>query len=70
MALGMLNALQETISLINPYRSRNTVNALNSDTYAALYRAGKLKGVAKDQRIAIIFYLNSVSVAEMTPGSG
>jgi len=64
MALGMLNVLQGTISLINLYRSRNTVNALNSDTYAALYWAGKLKGVAKDQRIAIIFYLNSTSVAE------
>ncbi len=64
LALGMLNLLQGTISLINLYRTRNTVNALNSDTYAALYWAGKLKGVAKDQRIAIIFYLNSTSVAE------
>ena len=64
LALGMLNLLQGTISLINLYRTRSTVNALNSDTYAALYWAGKLKGVAKDQRIAIIFYLNSTSVAE------
>jgi signal transduction histidine kinase/CheY-like chemotaxis protein/HPt (histidine-containing phosphotransfer) domain-containing protein len=64
IALGMLNVLQGTISLINLYRSRNTVNALNSDTYSALYWAGKLKGVAKDQRIAIIFYLNSTGVAE------
>jgi signal transduction histidine kinase/CheY-like chemotaxis protein/HPt (histidine-containing phosphotransfer) domain-containing protein len=64
VALGMLNVLQGTISLINLYRSRNTVNALNSDTYAALYWAGKLKGVAKDQRIAIIFYLNSTGLAE------
>ena len=44
--------------------ARNTVDALNSDTYAALYWAGKMKGVAKDQRIAVIFYLNSTSVAE------
>jgi PAS domain S-box-containing protein len=64
LILGMLNVLQGTISLMNLYRTRNTVNALNSDTYAALYWAGKLKGVAKDQRIAIVNFLNATTGAE------
>jgi signal transduction histidine kinase/PleD family two-component response regulator/HPt (histidine-containing phosphotransfer) domain-containing protein len=49
---------------VNLYRTKSTVNALNGDTFAALYWAGKLKGVAKDQRIAIVFYLNATNDAE------
>jgi hypothetical protein len=41
------------------------VIALNSETFATLYWAGKLKGAAKDQRIAIVFYLNSTNGEEM-----
>jgi len=59
LALGMLDILQGTISLVNLSRTRSTVNALNSDTFATLYWAGKLKGVAKDQRMAVVFFLNA-----------
>lgn len=62
--LGMLDILQGTLSLANLYRTRTTVTALNGKTYAALYWAGKLKGAAKDQRIAIIFDLNSTTPEE------
>jgi len=65
LILGLLDVFQGTFSLINLYRSRNTVNELNSDTYATLYWAGKLKGVAKDQRIAVVFYLFSSSNEDM-----
>jgi len=65
LILGLLDVFQGTFSLINLYRSRNTVNELNSDTYATLYWAGKLKGVAKDQRIAVVFYLFSSSKEDM-----
>jgi PAS domain S-box-containing protein len=65
LVLGLLDVLQGTYSLVNLYRSRSTVNALNSDTYATLYWAGKLKGVAKDQRMAVVFYLYSSSKEEM-----
>ena len=41
------------------------MTALNADAFATLYWAGKLKGVAKDQRIAIIFHLISTSDEEM-----
>jgi PAS domain S-box-containing protein len=64
LALGALDVLQGTLSLVNLYRSRNIVNALNSDTFATLYWAGKLKGVAKDQRISVILYLHSSNSAE------
>jgi len=60
----MLDVFQGTLSLVNLYRTRSTVNALNSDTFAALYWSGKLKGVAKDQRIAIVFDMYSTSDAE------
>ena len=51
LLLGMLDVLQGAISLVNFYRTQSTVNALNADSFAALYWAGKLKGAAKDQRI-------------------
>ena len=57
LLLGTLDILQGAISLANLYRTRRIVNSLNSDTYATLFWAGKLKGVAKDQRISIIFYI-------------
>jgi PAS domain S-box-containing protein len=63
--LGLLDVFQGTYSLVNLYRTRNTVNELNSDTFATLYWAGKLKGVAKDQRMAVVFYLYSSSKEEM-----
>jgi PAS domain S-box-containing protein len=66
LLLAALNVLQGTYSLVNLYRSRATVNALNGNNFAALYWAGKLKGVAKDQRMAIVFYLNSANNEEMT----
>ncbi len=65
LTLGILDILQGTFALVNLYRSRNTVTALNADAFATLYLAGKLKGVAKDQRIAIIFHLISTSDEEM-----
>jgi len=65
LALGMLDILQGTISLLNLNRTRSIVNALNSDTFATLYWAGKLKGVAKDQRMAVVFFLYSTSAKEM-----
>jgi len=55
---GALTVLQGFISLSTMYRARQAVNALNHDTFATLYLAGKMKGVAKDQRIAIIFDIN------------
>lgn len=65
LSLGTLDILQGGFALVNLYRSRNTVTALNADTFATLYWAGKLKGVAKDQRIAILFHLISTSDEEM-----
>jgi ABC-type maltose transport system permease subunit len=59
LGLVMLDVFQGTLSLVNLYRTRSTVNALNSDTFAALYWSGKLKGAAKDQRIAIVFDMYS-----------
>jgi methyl-accepting chemotaxis protein len=35
------------------------VSALNKDTFATLFLAGKMKAVAKDQRIAIILHLDA-----------
>jgi len=64
LGLASLSAIQGAISLLNLYKTKSTINALNSDTYTSLYGAGELKGVAKDQRIAIIFYLNAKSVEE------
>ncbi len=66
LGLGVLTVLQGTLSLLNLYRTRSTVSHLNDDTYSALYWAGKLKGVAKDQRIAVVFYLDSTSEADLT----
>jgi hypothetical protein len=65
LCLGTLDLLQGTFALVNLYRSRDTVNGLNADAFATLYWAGKLKGVAKDQRIAIVFHLISTSDEEM-----
>jgi PAS domain S-box-containing protein len=64
LGLGLLSAIQGAISLVSFYRTKSTINALNSDTYASLYWAGKLKGVAKDQRIAVVFYINAKSDKE------
>jgi signal transduction histidine kinase/DNA-binding response OmpR family regulator len=66
LGLGMLVVLQGALSLMNLYRTRNTVNSLNNDTFEALYWAGKLKGVAKDQRIAIVFYMYASKDEDLT----
>ncbi|MFZ1083457.1 MAG: PAS domain S-box protein [Terracidiphilus sp.] len=66
LGLGALVVLQGSLSLVNLYRTRTTVNRLNDDTFSALYWAGKLKGAAKDQRIAIVFYLYSTSSADLS----
>jgi signal transduction histidine kinase/DNA-binding response OmpR family regulator len=65
LALGTLDMLQGTLSLANLYRSRSTVQALTGQNFDALFWAGKLKGVAKDQRIAIVFYMHAESTPEM-----
>ena len=65
LALGILIVFQGSLSLVNFYRTKATVKALSEDTFTALYWAGKLKGVAKDQRIAIVFFLNAVSKEEV-----
>jgi PAS domain S-box-containing protein len=64
LVLGILDILQGSVSLLNLYGTKRTVNALDSETFAALYWVGKLKGVAKDQRIAVILYLNATSDKE------
>ena len=64
LVLGMLDILQGSVSLLNLYGTKQTVNALDSEAFAALYWAGKLKGAAKDQRIAVILYLNATSDKE------
>jgi len=61
---GALTVLQGALSLSSMYRTRQAVNAMNHDTFATLYLAGKMKGVAKDQRIAIIFDINSTTEAD------
>lgn len=66
LALGILILFQGSLSLVNFYRTKSTIRALNQDTFSALYWAGKLKGVAKDQRISIVFFLNSVSEEELS----
>jgi methyl-accepting chemotaxis protein len=65
LALGLLTALQGGLSLTTMYRTRHAVDALNQDTFATLFLAGKMKAVAKDQRIAIILHLNATSAEEM-----
>jgi len=64
LALGTLDVMQGTLSLVNLYRSRSTVQALTGRNFEALFWAGKLKGVAKDQRIAVIFYMQAKSPLE------
>jgi len=66
VGLGVLTALQGALSLTTMYRTRHVVDALNHDSFATLYLAGKMKAVAKDQRIAIIFDINSTSEADLT----
>jgi methyl-accepting chemotaxis protein len=61
---GALVGLQGFIALTSMYRTREAVNAMNHDTFATLYLAGKMKGVAKDQRIGIIFDINSTTEAD------
>jgi methyl-accepting chemotaxis protein len=61
---GGLVVLQGSIALTSMYRTREAVNALNHDTFATLYLAGKMKGVAKDQRIGIIFDINATTEAD------
>jgi methyl-accepting chemotaxis protein len=65
LALGVLTLAQGFFSLTTMYRAKEAVSAMNKDTYATLYLAGKMKAVAKDQRIAIILHLNARSDAEM-----
>jgi len=65
VGLGVLTALQGALSLTNMYRTRNVVNALNHDSFVTLFLAGKMKAVAKDQRIAIIMDINSTSEADL-----
>jgi len=67
---GALTVLQGFLSLSSMYRTRQAVNALNHDTFATLYLAGKMKGVAKEQRIAIIFDINSTTEAEFAKYEG
>jgi len=64
MFFGVLTLLQGGLSLSTMYQTRQAVNAMNHDTFATLYLAGKMKGAAKDQRIAIIFDINSTTEAE------
>jgi len=66
LVLGALTAIQGTLSLTSMYRTRAVINVLNQDTFATLYLAGTMKAVAKDQRIAIIFDINSTSEADLT----
>ncbi|MGD0632549.1 MAG: MCP four helix bundle domain-containing protein, partial [Terracidiphilus sp.] len=61
---GALVVLQGFIALTSMYRIREAVNAMNHDTFATLYLAGKMKGVAKDQRIGIIFDINATTGAD------
>ncbi len=65
MGLGMLTVVQGFLSLHSMYQARRIVNAMNNDTYATLFLAGKMKAVAKDQRMAIILHLAAGSDAEM-----
>ena len=62
--LGVLDIAQGSFSVVNLFRTQATVNALNAKSYAALYWAGKLKGAAKDQRIAVVFYIYSTTAEE------
>ncbi len=64
MGLGMLTVVQGFLSLHSMYQARRIVNAMNDDTYATLFLAGKMKAVAKDQRIAIIMDMAASSDAE------
>jgi methyl-accepting chemotaxis protein len=65
MGLGTLTVIQGFLSLHSMYQARRIVNAMNDDTYATLFLAGKMKAVAKDQRMAIILHLAASSDAEM-----
>ncbi|MGA2536724.1 MAG: methyl-accepting chemotaxis protein [Terracidiphilus sp.] len=65
LCLGALIAIQGALSLTSMYRTRRVINALNHDTFVTLYLAGNMKAVAKDQRIAIIFDINSTTDAEL-----
>jgi methyl-accepting chemotaxis protein len=65
MGLGVLTLAQGFFSLTTMYPSKRAVSAMNKDTYATLFLAGKMKAVAKDQRIAIILHLAASSDAEM-----
>ena len=65
MALGVLTCLQGGLSLSTMYRTRHAVHALNQDTFATLYLAGKMKASAKDQRMGIILDLCANSPQEM-----
>jgi len=65
MGLGMLTVIQGFLSLHSMYQARRIVNAMNDDTYATLFLAGKMKAVAKDQRMAIILHMAGANDAEM-----
>ena len=66
MALGILTIIQGSLSLHSMYQTRRFVDAMSDDAYATLFLAGKMKAVAKDQRIAIIMHLSATSETEMT----
>jgi signal transduction histidine kinase/ActR/RegA family two-component response regulator len=65
LLMSFLILLQGTVSLLSFRHSKNTLKLLNNDTFTALYWAGKLKGVAKDQRMAVVFFLYSNDKQEM-----
>ncbi|MGD0734400.1 MAG: methyl-accepting chemotaxis protein [Terracidiphilus sp.] len=64
VGLGVLTLAQGFFSLTTMYATKRAVSALNKDTFATLFLAGKMKAVAKDQRIAIILHLGASSDAE------
>jgi methyl-accepting chemotaxis protein len=66
VGLGVITALQGALSLTSMYQTRKVVNALNHDSFATLYLAGKMKAIAKDQRIGIIMDINSTSDADLS----
>ncbi|HEY1257357.1 MAG TPA: methyl-accepting chemotaxis protein [Terracidiphilus sp.] len=65
MALGSLTVVQGFLSLRSMYQTRHFVDSMSGDTYATLFLAGKMKAMAKDQRIAIIMHLIATDDAEM-----
>jgi methyl-accepting chemotaxis protein len=61
VGFAAITLLQGFLSLSSMYRTRKVVDSLNHDTFATLFMAGKMKAMAKDERIAIIFDIYSTS---------